>query len=56
MLRSEARRFGDKHLRPKAIEMDKGGTITQDVFDAFRETNYFGLIVPDEYEIGRAHV
>ena len=48
-LREKVRDIVDKHIRPRAEEIDQKGEFPWDIFDIFKEADLLGLSFPKEY-------
>lgn len=49
MLRDMAHSIAERHIAPRAAEIDRTGEFPWDVVDVYREHGLFGLHVPEEY-------
>lgn len=45
----EAKKFGEKYLKPYAADIDEKGRFPSESIKALRENGYFGLVIPKEY-------
>lgn len=49
MVRTAARQFAEKHIRPYVMEWDEAQIFPREVFRAMGEQGFMGVIVPEEY-------
>ena len=49
MLREMARKFADKELRPRAMQVDLDGEVEKEVIDKMAEIGFMGLLFPEKY-------
>ncbi len=50
MVRSTARDFAERHIRPKVMEWDEAQHFPVDTFKAMGELGLMGVLVPEEYQ------
>lgn len=49
MVRTAARQFAEKHIRPYVMEWDEAQIFPREVFRAMGEQGFMGVVVPEEY-------
>ena len=55
-IRDMVRDFSTKEILPHVMEWDEAQHFPRDTFSRMGELGLLGMLVPEAYEIGRAHV